>query len=102
MQEWLQVLKATSEGELDIVFASLVRLGVGALLVAQEPAYNRWLRQIIALASDRAIPTRCTQPATLSWPAAWRAMTQAASTRSVKSAFMSAGFSKARSLLICR
>src|SRR5262249_50488986 len=34
----------TSEGELDTVFASLVRLGVGALLVAQEPAYNRWLR----------------------------------------------------------
>ena len=53
----LQVLKATSEGELDTVFASSVRLGVGALLVAQEPAYNRWLRRIIALASDRAIPT---------------------------------------------
>jgi len=53
----LQVLKATSEGELDSVFASLVRLGVGALLVAQEPAYNRWLRQIIALASGHAIPT---------------------------------------------
>ena len=53
----LQVLKATSEGELDTVFASLVRLGVGALLVAQEPAYNRWLGQIIALASSHAIPT---------------------------------------------
>src|SRR5262245_44205551 len=53
----LQVLKATSEGELDTVFASLVRLGGGALLVAQEPAYNRWLGQIIALASSHAIPT---------------------------------------------
>jgi putative ABC transport system substrate-binding protein len=53
----LQVLKATSEGELDSVFASLARLGVGALLVAQEPAYNRWLEQIIALASGHAIPT---------------------------------------------
>ena len=42
---------------MDTVFASSVRLGVGALLVAQEPAYNRWLRRIIALASDRAIPT---------------------------------------------
>src|SRR5262249_22485113 len=52
-----QVLKATSEGELDSVFASLVRLGVGALLVAQEPSYNRWLEQIIALASGHAIPT---------------------------------------------
>ena len=53
----LQVLKATTEGELDSVFASLARLGVGALLVAQEPAYNRWLGQIIALASSHAIPT---------------------------------------------
>jgi putative ABC transport system substrate-binding protein len=53
----LQVLKAATEGELDSVFASLVSLGVGALLVAQEPAYNRWLRQIIARASEQAIPT---------------------------------------------
>src|SRR5262249_5739835 len=53
----LQVLKATSEGELDSVFANLVRLGVGALLVAQEPAYNRWLGQIIALPSAHALPT---------------------------------------------
>src|SRR5262249_55284610 len=53
----LEVLKAISEGELDSVFANLVRLGVGALLVAQEPAYNRWLGQIIALASGHAIPT---------------------------------------------
>ena len=53
----LHVSKVSTEGELDSAFASLVRLGVGALLVAQEPAYNRWLRRIIALASDRAIPT---------------------------------------------
>jgi len=53
----LQVLKATSEGELESTFASLMPLGVGALLVAQEPAYNRWLGQIIALASGHAIPT---------------------------------------------
>src|SRR5262249_36777892 len=53
----LQVLKAATEGELDSVFGSLVSLGVGALLVAQEPAYNRWLRKIIARASEHAIPT---------------------------------------------
>jgi putative ABC transport system substrate-binding protein len=53
----LQVLKAASEGELDSVFASLARLGVGALLIAQEPAYNRWFGQIVALASSYAIPT---------------------------------------------
>jgi putative ABC transport system substrate-binding protein len=53
----LQVLKAATEAELDSVFARLVQLGIGALLVAQEPAYNRWLGQIIALASSHAIPT---------------------------------------------
>jgi putative ABC transport system substrate-binding protein len=46
----LQVLKATSEGELESAFANLVPLGVA-------PAYNRWLGQIIALASGHAIPT---------------------------------------------
>ena len=52
----LHVLKAATEGELDNVFASLPQLGVGALLVAQEPSYNRWRGQIIALASKYAIP----------------------------------------------
>jgi putative ABC transport system substrate-binding protein len=53
----LHVLKATNEGELDSVFAGLMPTGVSALLVAQEPSYNRWLRQIIALGSRYAIPT---------------------------------------------
>jgi len=53
----LQVLKAATEGELDSVFASLARLGIGALSVAQEPTYNRWRGQIIALASSYAVPT---------------------------------------------
>src|SRR2546421_3023726 len=34
----LHILKVSTEGELDSVFASLVQLGVGALLVAQELA----------------------------------------------------------------
>jgi putative tryptophan/tyrosine transport system substrate-binding protein len=42
--------------ELDSVFASLVKLGVGALLVAQEPSYLRWREQITALAARHAIP----------------------------------------------
>jgi putative tryptophan/tyrosine transport system substrate-binding protein len=46
----------STEGELDSVFASLVQLGVGALLVAQEPSYFRWREQIIALAARHAIP----------------------------------------------
>src|SRR5262245_45461590 len=36
----LHVLKAITESELDSVFASLVQLGAGALLVAQEPSYR--------------------------------------------------------------
>jgi len=52
----LHVLKVTTEGELDSAFASLVQLGVGALLVAQEPSYFRWREQIIALAARHAIP----------------------------------------------
>ena len=53
----LHVLKVSTEGELDSVFASLVQLGVGALLIAQEPSYFRWREQIIALAARHAIPT---------------------------------------------
>jgi putative ABC transport system substrate-binding protein len=52
----LHVLKVSTEGELDSVFASLVQLGVSALLVAQEPSYFRWHEQIIALAARHAIP----------------------------------------------
>jgi putative tryptophan/tyrosine transport system substrate-binding protein len=53
----LHVLKVSTEDELDSAFASLVQLGVGALLVAQEPSYFRWREQIIALAARHAIPT---------------------------------------------
>ena len=53
----LHVLKLSAEGELDSVFAKLAQLGVGALLVAQEPSYNRWRGQIIAFAAEHAIPT---------------------------------------------
>jgi putative tryptophan/tyrosine transport system substrate-binding protein len=52
----LHVLKASTEDELDSGFASLVQLGVDALLVAQEPSYFRWREQIIALAARHAIP----------------------------------------------
>ena len=52
----VHVLKASTEGELDSVFASLVQLGIGALLIAQEPSYLRWRGQITALAARYAIP----------------------------------------------
>jgi putative ABC transport system substrate-binding protein len=52
----LRVLKAQTEGELEGVFASLEQLRAGALLVAQEPAFNPWRAQIVTLASRYAIP----------------------------------------------
>jgi putative ABC transport system substrate-binding protein len=52
----LHVLKASTEAELDSVFTSLTQLGMGALLVAQEPSYLRWREQITALAARHAIP----------------------------------------------
>jgi putative ABC transport system substrate-binding protein len=55
----LRVLKASTQGELDSVFASLARLRVGALLVAQEPSYLRWREQITALAARHAGYRRC-------------------------------------------
>ena len=52
----LHILKVSTEDKLESAFASLVQLGVGALLVAQEPSYFRWREQIIALAAHHAIP----------------------------------------------
>jgi putative tryptophan/tyrosine transport system substrate-binding protein len=52
----LNVLEASTEGELNTAFASSVQQGVGALLVAQEPSYNRWLERIVALAARHTMP----------------------------------------------
>jgi putative tryptophan/tyrosine transport system substrate-binding protein len=52
----LHVLEAATGGELDSVFASLGQMGIGALLVAQEPSYFRWRERITALAARHAIP----------------------------------------------
>src|SRR5262245_1269669 len=52
----LDVLEASTEGELDKAFASTVQRGVGALLVAQEPSYNRWHEHIVTLAARHKMP----------------------------------------------
>jgi ABC-type uncharacterized transport system substrate-binding protein len=52
----LNVLEATTENELDTAFATTVQGGVGALLVASEPSYNRWHEHIVALAIRHKIP----------------------------------------------
>jgi putative ABC transport system substrate-binding protein len=52
----LNVLEATTEGGLDRAFATTVQRGVGALLVASEPSYNRWHEHIVALATSHKMP----------------------------------------------
>ena len=53
----LHVLKASKESEIDTVFASLVQLHAGALVVAADPFLSSRREQIVALASRRAVPS---------------------------------------------
>src|SRR5215467_11155973 len=53
----LHVLKASSEGEIDTAFASLVQLHAGALVVAGDPFLSSRREQLVALASRRAVPS---------------------------------------------
>jgi len=53
----LHVLKAGTESEIDIAFASLVQLHAGALVVASDPFLSSQREQLVALASRRAIPS---------------------------------------------
>ena len=65
----LNVLEASTEGELDTAFASTVQR-VGALLVAQEPSYNRWHEYIVTLAARHVIRClQCTRAAFMPSPA---------------------------------
>jgi putative ABC transport system substrate-binding protein len=52
----LQILKASTEGEIDSAFASLVQLQAGALVVSSEPFFTSRREQLAALASRYAIP----------------------------------------------
>jgi putative ABC transport system substrate-binding protein len=53
----LHVLKASSAGEIDTAFDSLVQLHVGALVVAADPFLSSRREQIVALASRHAVPS---------------------------------------------
>ena len=53
----LQVVRASSLGELKAVFASLRELQVGALVIASDPFLNSHSEQIAALALRNAMPT---------------------------------------------
>ena len=53
----LPILKAGTESEIDAVFASLVELHAGALLIGPDPFFNDRREQLVALASRHALPT---------------------------------------------
>jgi putative tryptophan/tyrosine transport system substrate-binding protein len=52
----LSILKASTEGEIDAAFPTLVQRRAGALLVTTEPFFNSRREQLVALASRHAIP----------------------------------------------
>jgi putative ABC transport system substrate-binding protein len=52
----LQILKAGTEGEIDAVFATVVQLHAGALVVGGDAFFNNQREQLVALASHHAIP----------------------------------------------
>ena len=53
----LHVLHASSGGELDSVFATVVQLKSGGLVIAADAVFNTRVEQIAALALQYAVPT---------------------------------------------
>ena len=52
----LAILKASTDGEIDTAFASLVQLQAGALIVGSDPLFFGRREQLVALASRHAVP----------------------------------------------
>jgi putative tryptophan/tyrosine transport system substrate-binding protein len=53
----LHVLNASTEGDLDGVFAKLVQLRAGGLVIEGDPFFTSRMEQLIALALNHAVPT---------------------------------------------
>jgi putative ABC transport system substrate-binding protein len=53
----VQILKASTDREIDAAFASLIQARTGALLVAGDPLFNNRIERLIELAARHAIPT---------------------------------------------
>jgi putative ABC transport system substrate-binding protein len=53
----VQILKADTDRETDVAFASLVQARTGALLVGGDPFFNNRIERLIELAARHAIPT---------------------------------------------
>ena len=63
----LHVLNASTEGDFDGVFAKLVQLQAGGLVIGGDALFTTWTEQLAAL----ALATRCqrsTRVASLPWP----------------------------------
>jgi putative ABC transport system substrate-binding protein len=52
----LQILKASTESEIDAAFATLVQLHAGAFILGPDPFLNSRREQIVALAARHAVP----------------------------------------------
>jgi putative tryptophan/tyrosine transport system substrate-binding protein len=52
----LHVLHASTESDLDTVFATLPRLRVGALVIGSDPFFNSRPQQLVVLAARHAVP----------------------------------------------
>ena len=53
----LHVLKASTEGDFDGIFASLIQLRAGGLLISADPFFTGRQEQLAALALRHAVPT---------------------------------------------
>jgi putative ABC transport system substrate-binding protein len=58
----IQILKATTDREIDAAFVSLVQARTGALLVSNDAFFNSRIEQIVALAAHHAIPVMYGSP----------------------------------------
>jgi putative tryptophan/tyrosine transport system substrate-binding protein len=52
----LQVLHASTERDLDTVFATLAQLRAGALVIGPDAIFNGWAEQLAALTVHHAVP----------------------------------------------
>jgi putative ABC transport system substrate-binding protein len=52
----LPILKARTESEIDVAFATLVERQAGALVVGGDPFFGNWRDQLVALASHHGVP----------------------------------------------
>ena len=53
----LHVLNASTEGDFDGVFAKLVQLRAGGLVIGGDPLFTTWTEQLAVLALRHAVPT---------------------------------------------